>query len=118
MTATIGDATRSSGKSVYFVDIVPGKRRFLNVGLNQNLIPAGAILNLFINLNPTASSGEYPLAFSNPAGVDACGQDTATTTSDGATTVEGSAGSRLDPAGALNAGSFLPVPWRRVKSLP
>ena len=35
-----GDAPRAAAKSVYFDDLAPGQRRFLCIGLNQNLMPA------------------------------------------------------------------------------
>src|SRR5580658_70780 len=38
IVVTAGDAARSAGKSVYYTDLAPGNRRFLIVGLNQNVI--------------------------------------------------------------------------------
>lgn len=40
VVANAGDAPRAAAKSVYFNDLAPGQRRFLCIGLNQNLMPA------------------------------------------------------------------------------
>ncbi len=107
IVVTAGDAARSSGKSLYYADLAPGNRRFLIVGVNQNSIPTGPLLNLFLNLNPSASGGAYPLAFSNAAGADVNGQPVTTTTTDGMVTVAGPNGAPLQPQGVLNGGSLL-----------
>jgi len=106
---TVGDAVRSAGKSIYFTDLAPGKRRFLIVGLNQNSIPAGPLLNLFLNLN-ASSGGVYPLAFSNAVGADPNGQPVTAATTDGMVTVEGPSGPPLQTQGVLNGASLLPGP--------
>jgi len=110
MTVIVGDAARGAGKSVYFADLAPGTRRFLIVGLNQNPIPGGPLLNLFMSLSPSASTGTHQLAFANAVGSDPYGQSIMTTTADGAVTVEGTTGSRLQPQGVLNGGSLLSGP--------
>jgi uncharacterized protein (TIGR03437 family) len=110
LIVTVGDTARSSGKSVYYADLAPDRRRFLIAGLNQNPIPSGPLVNLFINLTQSASTGAHPLAFSNAASTDPYGQAIATTTTDGGVTVEGIAGSRLQPEGVLNAASSLSGP--------
>src|ERR1700722_20213442 len=107
IVVTDGDAARSAGKNVYYADLAPGKKRFLVVGLNQNCIPTGPLLNLFLNLNPSSSGGVYSLAFSNAAGADAGGQPVTTTTTDGMVTVEGTSGALLQLQGVLNGGSLL-----------
>jgi uncharacterized protein (TIGR03437 family) len=107
---TVGDAARSAGKSLYYTDLAPGKRRFLFVGLNQNCIPTGSLLNLFLNLYVSSDGGVFPLAFSNAVGSDAEGQPLPVTTTDGMITVEGPSGSPLQPQGVLNGGSLVAGP--------
>jgi len=102
----VGDAARNARKSVYYIDVAPGHRRFLVVGTNQNSIPAGTLINLFLNLNPS-STGAYPLTFSNTSAADPNGQPVTTTTSDGVVTVEGPSGAPLEPQGVLNGASLL-----------
>jgi uncharacterized protein (TIGR03437 family) len=112
LAATVGDAARNSGKRLYLADLAPDKRRFLIVGFNQNLIPDGTLVNLFVNLNPNASNGLYPLKFSNIAGTDLYGRSVPTTGTDGAVTVQGTVSQavRLQLAGVLNGASLLPGP--------
>jgi uncharacterized protein (TIGR03437 family) len=110
MTVTVGDAARDAGKSVYYTDLPPNTRRFLIVGPDQTPIPEGPLVNLFLNLNASASSATYPLMFSNASGADPYGNVAATTTMDGAITVQGTTGSRLQAEGVLNAGSLLSGP--------
>ena len=55
LSVTLGDPARTSGKSIYVADLAPSKKRILIVGLNQNPIPDGTLLNLFVNVNGNAS---------------------------------------------------------------
>lgn len=112
LAATVGDAARNSGKRLYLADLAPDKRRFLIVGFNQNLIPDGTLINLFVNLNLNAPNGVYPLKFSNVASTDPYGRFAPTTGLDGAVTVQGTVSQavRLQPAGVLNGASLLPGP--------
>jgi hypothetical protein len=84
IAATAGDAVSNSGKSLYHADLAPNKRRFLVVGLNQNPIPSGTLINLLVYLNSNASSGSYPLIFSNIVATDRYGLAEPTTGVDGA----------------------------------
>lgn len=112
LVVTVGDAARYSGKSLYSVDLAPNKKRFLVVGLNQNVIPSGALVNIFVNLNTNAASGVYPLGFSNVVGANTSGQLAPMTGSDGAMSVQGSIGhsTRLQPTGVLSGASLVPGP--------
>lgn len=110
MVVIAGDAARSAGKSVYYTDLAPGDRRFLVVGLNQNGITTGPLLNLLLNLNSSSSGGVYPLAFSNAAAADPNGQPLTATTADGSITVQGAIGAPLQPQGVLNGASLLSGP--------
>lgn len=106
MVATTGDAARSSDKSIYFKDLSPNVRRFLVAGSNQNPIPAGNLLTLFLNINSNAVNGTYALVFSNVASTDIYGSAVAMATMDGALIVQGTTGSRIQPSGVLNAASL------------
>jgi len=110
LEATLGDPAKTSGKSLYAVDLAPNKKRFLIIGLNQTLIPDGTLINLSVNVSPNAPSGVYALNLSNVGGTDPLGRSTPVTGSDGAVTVNASTTARLQPSGVVNAGSFLPGP--------
>jgi uncharacterized protein (TIGR03437 family) len=108
LLATAGDPTRTAGKILSAVDLAPNKKRYLIVGLNQNLIPDGTLINLFVNISPTAPIGTYSLSISNLWGTDPVGNAVAVTGSNGTMTVNVGKATPLQVSGVLNAGSFLP----------
>lgn len=112
LIAIVGDAARNSGKSLYYADLTPNVRRFLIVGLSQNAIADGALITLFANLNPNATSNVYPLAFSNVAGTDPYSNPVSVSAADGTITIQATSGqsAALQPAGVLNGGSLLAGP--------
>jgi uncharacterized protein (TIGR03437 family) len=109
VVAVAGDVLRKSGKSIYYSDLGPNKRRFVIVGLNQNPIPSGAPMNLFVNLNSNAT-GIYALTFSNVVSTDPSGHPVRTTSTGGAVNVQANTGSRLQRAGVLSAASLVAGP--------
>ncbi len=110
LVATPGDGVRSSQKEIYYNDLAPNTRRFIVVGPNQNPIPGGALLNLFIDLNQNAPSGPYVLTFSNIWSTAPSGQPASATGTNGSVTVGGTTGSRLEPAGVMSGGSLTSGP--------
>jgi uncharacterized protein (TIGR03437 family) len=110
LAATLGDPARTSGKTLYAVDLAPNKKRFLIIGLNQNLIPDGTLINLFANVSPTAASGTYALALSNVSGTDPSGHASPVVGTDGTIAVSAGTSALIQTNGVLNAGSFLPGP--------
>jgi uncharacterized protein (TIGR03437 family) len=108
----VGDAARTSGKTLYLWDLAPGQKRFLIVGLNRDPVVDGTLVNLFVSLSPTAPAGSYPLKLLNVLGTDSSAQAVTVEAVDGGITVQGTAGSgsRLQPAGMLNGASLLPGP--------
>jgi uncharacterized protein (TIGR03437 family) len=110
LSATTGDAARTPGKTLYLGDPVPGQKRFLIVGLTRDPVVDGTLVTLFVNMSPTATAGTYPLKFLNVSGTDSSAQVVTVRAVDGGITVQGTAGSgsRLQPAGVLNAASLLP----------
>ena len=57
----------ASGKTLSTSDPAPNRKRFLIVGLNQQVISDGAVVLLSVALNP-AASGSYPLQLFNLLG--------------------------------------------------
>jgi uncharacterized protein (TIGR03437 family) len=110
LVAMLGDPARISGKNLYTVDLASNKKRFLIIGLNQTSIPDGTLINLFVNLSPTAPAGVYALTLSNVSGTDASGNALSVTGTDGAVTVSAGSVAPLQPNGVLNAASLLPGP--------
>ncbi|MBZ5723525.1 MAG: hypothetical protein LAP87_00870 [Acidobacteriia bacterium] len=109
---TVGDAPRGAGKRLYLADVASGQKRFLIIGLNQDSIPDGALVNLLVHVDSNGASGEYPLTISSVVGTDANGQPVAVVGTGGTLIVQGAAGSgeRLSAMGVLNGASLLPGP--------
>ena len=106
LIVTAGEAARISGKSIYYTDLTPNQRRFIVIGLNQNPIPGGSLIDLFLNLNPNVLTGVYPLVVSNVTTTGTYGQSVPTTGTNGAMTIQGTTGSLIQPTGVLNAASL------------
>ncbi len=110
LTATLGGPATTSGKSLYSVDLAPNEKRFLIVGSNQNVIPDGTLMNLLVNISPTALTGTYSLTLSNVFGTDPEGNPLLVTGGDGVLTVGADTNVSLQSTRILNAGSLLPGP--------
>jgi uncharacterized protein (TIGR03437 family) len=110
LAATLSGAATNSGKILFAVDLAPNKKRFLIAGLNQTLIPDGTLMNLSVNISPTAPSAVYALTLSNLSGTDPSGNDTPVVGSNGTITVNAVPTVTLQPNAILNAGSFLSGP--------
>ncbi len=112
VSATAGDAAGQGGKAVYVADVAPGQKRFVIAGMNQDSIPDGVLVNLFVYLRLDAPGSEYPLQVSNVVGADADGQAVAVTGANGALTVQETtaSGPTLPAMIVLNAASYLGGP--------
>ena len=110
IVATPGEASGVSGKSIYLNEISPNRLRFLVAGLNQNVIGAGPLLSLLVNLAPNTLGGSYSLMVSGATGTDALGNASPVAGSNGTITVEGTSGSRIQAAGVLNGASLTAGP--------
>jgi len=112
LVAIVGEAARNSGRSLYYADLAPNVRRFLIVGLSQDVIADGALITLFANLHPNSTSDVYPLAFSNVAGTDPYGNPVPVSAADGSITIQGTTSQSvaLQSADVLNGASLLSGP--------
>jgi uncharacterized protein (TIGR03437 family) len=108
LAATLAPAVSTSGKILYAVDLAPNKKRFLIIGLNQSLIPDGTLINLVVNISPSAPAATYALALSNVSGTGPSGNATPVTGVEGTVTVNAGTVALLQPSGVLSAGSLLP----------
>jgi len=106
LVATAGDAARSSGKSLYYSDLNPNQRRFVLAGSDQNPIPAGMLVNLFVLVTPNASTGAHALILTNLSSVSPTGSSAPITGTNGSVSVTIGTGSRLESTGVLNAASL------------
>ena len=68
--------------------MAPGQKRFVIAGMNQDSIPDGVLVNLFVYLRLDAPGSEYPCRSPTLVGADADGQAVAVTGADGALTVQ------------------------------
>ena len=108
LAATLAPPVSTSNKTLYAVDLAPNKKRFLIIGLNQSLIPDGTLINLVVNINPSAPVGAYVLDLSNVCATDPAGNATPVAGIDGTVLVNTGTVVLLQPSGVLSAGSFLP----------
>jgi Cohesin domain len=70
LTTTVDDALKQSEKNLFAVDLASNHKRVLIVGQNQNQIPDGTLLNLFVNVSATAPQGLYSLKISSTVGTN------------------------------------------------
>lgn len=110
LTATLGGSGTSSGKALYSVDLNANTKRFLIIGFNQTTIPAGALVNLSLNVSANAPAGVYPLTLSNISATDPKGNATPVNGANGTITVTSGVTVSLQPSGVVNAASFLSGP--------
>jgi hypothetical protein len=115
LAPTLGDAPRQSGKCMYTADLSSNRTRILIVGLNQNHIADGTLVNLFVNVSVGAPQGSYPMKISEIVGTDPSGVLRSILGGAGTLTVDASNSiARLQPNGVLNAASFAgPIAPRR-----
>ena len=106
----VGDATRASGKTVYFAPVSSRQIRFLIAELNANSISDGAVVRLFVNVQPGAAPGFYRIHFESATATDPSGQSVPISTSDGAVTVATTYGAPVVLEGVLNGANLLPGP--------
>jgi len=105
-----GDAPRNSGKTMYIASLPPNRTRILITELNQNEISDGDLVDLFVNIAPTAAPGSYSLHFQSAAACDALGNAVTVSTTDGSITVLSTAGAGLSAENVLNGASLLGGP--------
>jgi len=110
LSAVTGAAARSADKSLHLAALAPNKVRFLIWELNQNSIPDGTIVNLFVNVATGATPGVYSIHFEGVRASDPNGQPVSVSTSDGMLTLKASYGAPIVPQGVLNGASLLPGP--------
>src|SRR5580698_3517438 len=109
LAATLAPAVSTSSKTLYAVDLAPNKKRFLIIGLNQSLIPDGALINLVVNISPSAPAATYALALSNVCGTGPSGNATPVAGIDGTEVVNAGTVPVLRPSGVLTEGSLFPA---------
>jgi uncharacterized protein (TIGR03437 family) len=112
LNKTLGDPLRTSWKRVYVVDLDPNTKRFLLIGFNQNPIPGGTLINLFINISQNSTSGPHALKLSNLLATDPYGDPVVIAGIDGTVQVQGTSGQGvpLSAQGVLSGASLLSGP--------
>jgi uncharacterized repeat protein (TIGR01451 family) len=81
-----GSAATAAGKQVSLNDL-PGGKRVLIIGFNQNLVGDGDVADLTITVGAGVASGSYPLTLSNSGGTGASGQPVSILANSGAVVV-------------------------------
>jgi len=110
LTAALGDSAETSRKNLYAVDIDQSKKRFLIIGLNQNQLSDGNLMNLNVKISPNAANGAYSLTLFNIYGTDPSGYSVAVTGTNGSLTVMAPTVAQPQLTSIDNAASFLPGP--------
>ncbi len=110
LSPVIGSAARDSGKSLYLGAPASNRTRFAIWELNQNQIPSGTIINLFVNIAPGAAAGVYPIHFESAVAADPDGRPIPVSTSDGILTLKAFPGSPVASQAILNGATLLPGP--------
>jgi uncharacterized protein (TIGR03437 family) len=110
LATVIGSAARSSGKSVYVAALAPNRTRLLIWELSNNLIPDGAVVDLFVNVAPAVMLGVYRIHFESAIATDPTGHSVPISTSDGTLTLKSVYGAPVVTQGVLNGASLLPGP--------
>jgi len=107
VSGAIGSGAQNASKNLYFGNLGGGRMRFLVVGMNQNALPDGPVVNFSIAVGPNAS-GTYPLTLSNVYAVDPAGSAVTLTASNGAVAVPatGVTGTPLTAAGVVNSATW------------
>lgn len=86
ISVVAGSAAEAAGKQVFLGDL-PGGKRVLIIGFNQNLMGDGGVANPTITAGASVPSGSYPLALSNSGGTDPSGQPVSILANSGAVVV-------------------------------
>lgn len=107
LTATVGEAARAAGKSLYVAAISPKRSRFILAGLNQTAILDGPLIRFLAGSLANAPAREYALSFSNVLATTTNGFSTPTSASGGAVTVVSGSPVRLTGDGVMNAATFM-----------
>jgi hypothetical protein len=106
VAAVVGEAARSSRKTLYLANLSSNRTRFLITELNQDLISDGELVELFVSVKPGAALGKYSIQFQSAIATDPWGQHVAAATSDGRLSVETVSASAVSLQGVLNAASL------------
>ena len=105
LTASLGSAGSSAGKTLYTFNPQPEVLRVLVVGLNQTPISSGVIVTLSIQVNAGTTVGVYSLAIENTAASDAGERAVDLIASEGGLTVTAAAAGPV-VAAVANAASY------------
>ena len=105
LTASLGSAGSSAGKTLYTSNPQPEVLRVLVVGLNQTPISSGVIVTLSIQVNAGTTVGVYSLAIENTAASDAGERVVDLIASEGGLTVTAAAAGPV-VAAVANAASY------------
>jgi len=117
VTATLGNGLRSSAKTLY--SAVPGTNQFrvAIIGLDQDIIPDGALVSFSINLLPNAANGNYPISLVGGVASEPDGSPVGVSSSSAMITVTGGRGGgggggnpSITLRSVVNAASLRPGP--------
>jgi hypothetical protein len=89
VTASLGAAASSAGKSLYTADVTANTKRVVITGMNVTAISSGTVVNLSVTLNANDVTGVSQLNFANVVATDPNGMPTSITSSNGAVTIVG-----------------------------
>ncbi len=104
-----GVSVGQSFKILYIASLATNSTRCLIVGMNQNALADGALVQLFITVNPWTQPGVQQVILTNVIATDPNGEAISLQASGASVAVQSGAVSQtLTPQGVLNAASLLP----------
>ncbi len=110
LIATVGEAARLAGKSLYLAQVSATRTRFIVAGFNQTPIEAGALVQFVAGTTDAATLGEYTVSLLNAAATLPSGFSAEVTPNSGAITVVPGPRQRLSTAGVVNGASLIAGP--------
>jgi uncharacterized protein (TIGR03437 family) len=106
LAAVVGEAARSSTKTLHVAALNSNRYRFLITEFNDDVISDGDVVELFVSVKPGAALGKYSIRFQSAIATDPSGQPVASSTSDGTLSVEAVSSAPVLLQGVLNAASL------------
>jgi uncharacterized protein (TIGR03437 family) len=105
-----GAAVGQSVMTLYTASLGTNSMRCLIIGMNQNTLADGGLVQMFITVNAGSSAGLAPVTLANPIATDPNGEAVALQSSGATVTIQnGSVSQTLQSQGVLNAASLLPT---------
>jgi len=109
LNVAVGDQLRTSTKLLFTNLVSPGSLRCLVIGMNQDVIPDGELLQLLIGVDSTAAAGTATVGISNVVATTPV-QQTAASANPVSIQIQSGVSTTLAPESIVNAASLVSGP--------